>query len=290
MLVCPAWKTRLVTLATAIALSSASNAVASVHVTYNVGELSSAQSGDSNFSASWLHDASMGLVTDNGSTENGAYRTGRISDLVSGSIEGDLEGNVLSEIRGSVGGKLSSLHSEFGSFTSMDQFVVRLGQDAGSGRTGALKFETNGVGTGQFSGGFIDFALDVGSSLDLVTGTFFFKPQSETGSSALSPNRGNSTTFTLWGFNWMHDSDPVGSDAIPPDWLTFLGDLGYDRGEVLRQAPSGGEMLLAQTLGIALYVNDPDPPLAYAANPEPSTFLVWGVLAMIGVGYGRRNR
>ena len=54
----------------------------------------------------------------------------------------------------------------------------------------------------------MDFSLMVGgSTTSVLDGTFFFKPQAESGSDALSPNRGTSYNFSLWGWDWMHDGD-----------------------------------------------------------------------------------
>lgn len=282
----PAWMTRLVALAIALIGWCASTASASVHVTYNVGHLASAGGDDAIFSASWLHDATSSPNLSSGTNANRAYRSGMTSDLMSGSLYGELNQheNALSDIGGTVSGNLKMLLGD-AAFDS-PSFVLRLGMEAG--KTGKLKFETNGAGTGEYSGGYLDFALDVGSTLNVVTGTFFFKPQAETGSSVLSPNRGNSSAFTLWGYNWMHDSGPIDGSPNSVDWAKFLGKLGYTGDTVLRTDALGNT--LEQALGVALYVSDPSPPPPYASNPEPTTLVVWAVLMSVGACYCGRKR
>jgi hypothetical protein len=212
--------------------------------------------------------------------DNRAYRSGNLSGLISGSLYGDFDSsrNELQGIGGSVTGKLQYL---LGVGHSEETFVLKLGETAGAGKTGALKFETEGAG--EYSGGFIDFALSYTGAVNPLTGTFFFKPQAETGSLLLSPNRGSATAFTLWGYNYMHASAPYGSTENTVDWTTFLGALGYDDGTVVRASQD-------QTLGIALFVSNPDPSPEYAANPEPTTVFVWAVLSILGLGYCRRTR
>ena len=81
-------------------------------------------------------------------------------------------------------------------------------------KSGKLAFETNGAGSGQYTGGYVDYVLAVDTNpdvnvdtfTDVLAGTFFFKPQGENSSSMLSPNRGIISKFTLWGYNYMHDS------------------------------------------------------------------------------------
>jgi hypothetical protein len=254
-------------------------AVASVHTYYDVQQQDSVDG----FSASWLHAATSGL---NGSPENGALLNGAISSRLSGSFEGDLSGNILSNISGSVSGKLKQLASYLNgtlgaNFSTSDPFELRLGASA-SGGTGALAFETNGVGTGEFTGGFLDFSLyAAGGAASLVDGTFFFKPQAESGSDKLSPNRGNDFISTLWGFNWMHDGPPVDGGETA-DWSSFLNGLGYAGPTVLRTPSSGAGLQAA--LGIALYIKDPPPPDGNRSAPEPTTFLIWGLLGLISVG------
>jgi hypothetical protein len=277
---------RLILIATLLAWCAASRAPASVHVTYNVLEEFSTDG----FSASWLHSAESLL---NGTPENGALLNGARSSRVAGSLEGNLSGSVLSDVSGSVSGTLKQLsiyvNDVFGtSYAMSTPFDLKLG-GAASGGNGALKFETDGAGTGQFTGGFLDFSLFVaGSATSLLDGTFFFKPQAESGSAVLSPNRGTSDEFTLWGWNWMHDGLPV-DGALEPDWESFLGALGYSGPTVLRTPASGPG--LVSPIGVALYVVDPDPPvLSEGHSPEPTAFIVWGLLALVAVTTFRFER
>jgi hypothetical protein len=270
-----------------------SRSTASVHpVTYSVGELDSLGPGDNLFSASLLHDASA-APTPSGpvpaKSDNRAYLMGWTSGLMSGSLSGDYDDstNRLTSIGGIVTGNLRMLLGDSVAVKNKE-FVLKLGQDAGAGKTGAIQFETDGVGQGQYSGGFIDFALALaGETSNLLTGTFFFKPQAETGSLMLSPNRGDASTFTLWGYNWMHDSPAFDSDTNSFSWSEFLDPLGY-QGTVTR--PSIVDDADNHTLGVALYVSAPQSQLTYAANPEPTTCLVWGVLSLIGFVASYRSR
>ena len=261
---------RLFALAAALAAIGASGALASVHLTYNV--LKDFPGGNC---ASWLHSADVG-----GSTANGAYFTGDdMSGRLAGVLEGDLSGNILSNITGVVSGKLKQLSNylpDADIYLMSQAFDLKLGVAAGG--SGALQFISNSGG--EFAGGWVDFSLVVGDD-ELMGGTLFFKPQAETASASLSPNRGDSSEFTLWGLNWTHDSPAVVGET--PDFAAFLAGLGHP-------STANRPDVEGATLGIALYVTDPDPPLTYAANPEPTTFLVWGVLAMIGAGYCRRER
>lgn len=279
-------------LAVAAALSSygAASALASVHISYSVGQLDSLGTGDDLFSASLLHDATAspaGTAPANLADDNRAYRMGATSGFMSGSLYGDYDAssNQLTAIGGTVSGNLRLLFSNDN--LNDKNFVLKLGQEAGAGKTGALKFETNGAGTGEYTGGFVDFALAiVGESSDFLTGTFFFKPQAETGSLMLSPNRGTASEFTLWGYNWMHSSGPYGtSDAV--SWDSFLEPLGYD-GNVTRPSILADE--LNRTLGVALYVNAPSTAPTSAANPEPTTCVIWGVLVGAALVFTRRSR
>jgi hypothetical protein len=266
--------------ALALVLAFQAATSASVHTYYDVQQ----QDSIDGFSASWLHAATSGL---NGSAENGALLNGAISSRLSGSFEGDLSGDILSNISGSVNGRLKQLASYLNGtlgtdFSTSDAFELRLGESANGGK-GALAFETNGAGTGEFSGGFLDFSLYVaGSGASLLNGTFFFKPQAESGSEMLSPNRGTNFASTLWGFNWMHDGAPV-SGGPTPDWTTFLSGLGYTGPTVLRTPESGPG--LEAPLGIALYVVDPPAPA-----PEPMGIVVWGLLAAMGFVVARPSR
>ena len=254
--------------------------------TYQVGPLGSEQDF---FSASWLHDAS-GTPSPSGSVpaaqDNRAYRTGTTSSSITGSLYGDLDAtqNVLSGIGGTLSGKTRYLLDDFNSSLNGKEFVLNLGKDAGSGKSGKLKFETSGAGQGEFTGGYIDFALSiVGGPANMLTGTFFFKPQAEMGSTPLTPNRGNSSAFTLWGYNWMHDSAPFGGgDAV--NWATFMDSLQYGGPAVVRPTIVSDES--NQTLGISLYVTS----VNNSVNPEPTTLIVWGALSMIGLCYSRRSR
>jgi hypothetical protein len=259
---------------------------ASVH-TYNVGDLVDADD-NTKFTASWLHDASMGS---SGASPNRAYRSGYLSERIQGSLSGDFNeiDNTLKDIGGTLTGTLGMLPAD--AFVGDEAFELRLGRTVGGTSTGALKFNTSGTGVGDFTGGFIDYDLRVNDT-SVLAGTFFFKPQAETGSSALSPNRGDAQAFTLWGYNYMHSSGPVGSGPVGSgpvgggadtvDWLEFLQDLGYAGESLVNRGDSN--------LGIALFASDPEPPIHNSANPEPTTLIVWGGLAMIGLGYGRRIR
>jgi hypothetical protein len=128
----------------------------------------------------------------------------------------------------------------------------------------------------------VDFALDiVGGAANVLTGTLFFKPQAETPSAVLTPNRGDSTEFTLWGLNWMHDGSPIGGgESI--DWIDFLREsLGYSGTVEVDRSTA--------TLGIALYAVDRNPDDG-SLNPEPTAFVVWGLLSMIGAVSCNRKR
>ena len=246
---------------------------ASVHLAYDVIPISG-------FQGSWLHSATGS--EDAGSPLNGPRWNGDdISDRISGGFQGDLEDNILSNITGSVSGKLGQLAGYLNTVTSSglstaDMFELKLGQAAGG--VGVLQFETDGVGSGQFSGGVLSFSLIVGTD-SVLDGTFFFKPQAETASGVLTPNRGDSDAFTVWGLNWMHDGEPQ-EDGTEPNWLAFLGDL--DPGvTTLVDRP-------AVTLGIAMYAVDP--PGAGPANPEPATVMIWGLLGALGMTAYRRVR
>jgi hypothetical protein len=195
-------------LSLAFALAAATVALGSVHVTYEV----SPQFATDGFTASWLHGATGGPP--HGSAENGALLNGPTSSRIAGSLEGNLLTNRLLNASGDISCCLkqlaSYLNDRFGtSFTTSTAFDLKLGLLANGG-DGALAFETDGAGSGQFTGGFLDFSLFVdGAASSLRDGTFFFKPQAESGSARLSPNRGTSSEFTLWGWNWMHDGAPI---------------------------------------------------------------------------------
>jgi hypothetical protein len=272
--------------ALALVLAFTTATSASVHTYYDVRQ----QDTIDGFSASWLHAATSGL---NGSSENGALLNGAISSRLSGNFEGDLSGNVLSNISGGINGRLKQLASYLNgtlstNFGTSDAFELRLGESANGGK-GALAFETTGTGTGEFTGGFLDFSLYVANNTaSLLDGTFFFKPQAESGSDPLSPNRGNDFASTLWGFNWMHDGAPVDGGETT-DWSSFLSGLGYTGPSILR-TPSSGPGLDAP-LGIALYIVDPPaPPDGGLSNPEPTTLVIWGLLGIVGAVTFRSRR
>jgi hypothetical protein len=245
----------------------------------------------SGFSASWLHSAENSR---NGTLANGARMNGQTSSRISGTLTGDLVGNILSGASGSVSGTLKQLsvylNSEFSTtFIMSTPFQLLLGGQA-SGGDGALEFET--AGAGKFTGGFLDFSLFVNGGLtSLVDGTFFFKPQAESGNAALSPNRGTSSEFTLWGANWMHDGDPMDGGA-EPDWSTFLAGLNYGGpSEVLRELASGDPGIPA-TLGIDLYIksNGTTGQGGGGDVPEPLSAVVWGILVCVGAARCGRGR
>ncbi len=209
-------------------------------------------------------------------------RDGDLSSRIAGSLSGDLNGNVLNDISGSVAGELKQLslylNEQFSTSYGMSTpFVLQLGASAAPGGSGALQFETDGAGSGQYTGGYMDFALFVDNeATSLLSGTLFFKPQAEMGSATLSPNRGTSDEFTLLGMNWMHDGDPV-NGGVEPDWTSFLSGLGYDGPQVLR-TPSGDAQGIAATLGVDLYVVRQGGPNTLQ-NPEPAALVIWGLLA-----------
>jgi hypothetical protein len=265
-------------LTTTLALALALGCTVACGSVYTVGQLPTIGNGDF-FSASWLHDATGARNVASGSEENGAYRSGQVSGAVSGSLYGELLDGKLVGIGGVLHGNLSKLLKTVDAGLKNQNFTMKLGQEIGESNTGALRFNTDGVGAGSFTGGFIDYLLEVpGVPGFSLTGTFFFKPQAETGSSALSPNRGDGQGFTLWGYNWMHDSGPI-NPADPAGAWSFLDDLGYTGG-VVNRAPFTGNLVDGHTLGIALFAD--------GANPEPTTFLIWGGLSMLALAARRR--
>lgn len=252
---------------------------------YTVGELAPLGGGDI-FSASWLHDASGARNVASGTDANGAYRSGKISGAVAGSLYGNLVGGKLLGIGGTLSGNLSHLLKSIDIGLKSQDFTLKLGEAIDSSHTGALQFKTDGDGPGDFTGGFIDYLLVVPAMPDFsIAGTLFFKPQAETGSAALSPNRGDASAFTLWGYNWMHDSGPIDGSSATVDWMSFLSGLGYTGPEVTRPEILDG----GQTLGIALYASDPVA-VNNSINPEPTTIFVWGGLTMLAIGFGRCTR
>jgi len=247
----------------------------------------------SGFSASWLHSGESALK---GSSMNGARMTGVTSSRITGILQGDLVNNQLKQISGSVSGQLMQLSSYLNSTLTLtnslsmsDSFELKLGSSAGG--AGALQFKSPGTNPGEYTGGYLDFSLLVpgkatGSILD---GTFFFKPQAESGNAPLSPNRGDANEFTLWGNNWMHDGGPA-SGSNPSnfsDWNTFLATLGYSGGTVLRDGGDG----LDASLGIDFYVvNDQplDPPPGGPGVPEPASMFVWSMIVACSMKFSRK--
>lgn len=275
-------KSHVVAIVLSLIAFGASQVDASV---YTVGDLPPI-GGDDFFSASWLHDASGARNVSSGTEANGAYRSGKISGAITGSLYGNAVDGRLSGIGGTLNGNLSNLLKNLNADLRNQNFVLRLGADIDSSHTGALKFNADGNGgPGAFTGGYIDYLLEVpGVPSFSLSGTFFFKPQAETGSSSLSPNRGDSSAFTLWGYNWMHDSGPIDGSAATVDWLSFLGDLGYTGGLVNRSSYLDG----GHSLGIALFASGQQPHTA--AQPEPTTYLVWCGLSMIALAVSSRAR
>jgi hypothetical protein len=282
----------------AIATLCDSRALASVQ--FNVGQFDLNES-PVPFSASWLHDASSSpsaSASSPGSSDNRAYRMGDTSSPLVGSFFGDFSQslNQVTNIRGTLSGNSTHylLHN-FNSSMNSQKFILKLGQDAGAGKGGKLAFETEGpVPGGQYTGGYIDYvlavdsdpAVDVVNYTDVLAGTFFFKPQGENSSSMLSPNRGTVSQFTLWGYNYLHDS--YAYDGGNVDWTAFFATLGGYSGNVKRPDivgdPSAG-LPLNQTLGISLYVTSDQ-----GHMPEPTAFIVWGMLTMVAASLSGRNR
>jgi hypothetical protein len=256
---------RLLTVAVFAAVTS--TALASVQVSYDILK----EYPTPGASASWVHSATPG-----GSGNAANFYGELMSSRVAGSLVGDLEGNVLSNLTGSVSGKLKQLSGYVSGGYEMGQvFELKFGAAAGDGKSGMLQFVSND--DGEFVGGWMDFSLQVNST-ELLGGKLFFKPQAENGSPSLSPNRGDASAFTLWGLNWTHDSLPAIVGDTPPAYLDFLASLGHS-GSVDR--PTSG------TLGVALFLSDPVTNHA----PEPTALLIWGMLAIIGGTVGcRRNR
>jgi hypothetical protein len=265
-----AWMKWLSTLIAALAAISASGALASVQVSYDILK----EYPTSGMSASWVHSATLG-----GPDANDAYFNGLMSGRVAGSLTGLLDGDKLTDISGTVGGKLKQLSGYFlpGTYSMGDVFNLKLGEAAGAGKSGKLQFVSNG--DGEFVGGWMDFSLEVSGSI-LKSGTLFFKPQAENSSPTLSPNRGDSAAFTLWGLNWTHESLPAVVDDTLPDYSKFLSDL--DQSNSVNRP---GEF---ETLGIALYLSNSK--AQYHGNPEPTTLVIWGMLAMVGAACSRRER
>ncbi len=254
----------------------------------------------SGFSASWLHSGESALK---GTVANGARMNGRTTSRITGVLQGDLVNNQLQQISGSITGNLMQLSSYLNStltpanpLSMSDSFELKLGSSSSVvGGTGALQFKSPGANPGEYTGGFFDFSLFVpgkaaGSILD---GTFFFKPQAESGNAPLSPNRGDANEFTLWGNNWMHDGGPASGSNLSnfTDWVAFLTSLGHPNpgSAVLLD---GGTGLLA-ALGIDIYVlNDQplDPPPGGSDVPEPTSMFVWSMIVACSANFARKAK
>lgn len=272
------------------AIGSCCAAATHASVQFNVGQFQLNEA-PVPFVASWLHDASSSPsvgASVYGPDDNRAYRTGDTSSPLVGSFSGDFDAsqNLVTNIRGSLSGKTQLLLDSFDSSKNFQSFKLKLGQEAGAGKNGTLVFETEGSPGGQYTGGFVDYVLAVATNgvdyVDVLAGTFFFKPQGENSSSLLSPNRGTVSQFTLWGYNYMHDS--YAYDGGNVDWTTFLASLGYS-GNVSRPDIVGDPSAAPtnQTLGISLYVTS-------AHMPEPTALVVWSLLTMVGVCVSGRDR
>ena len=233
--------------------SGASNVFASIHTYYNVLPTFETDG----FSASWLHAATSAL---NGSSENGALLNGDTSSRIAGSLEGDLSGNTLSNISGSVSGLLKQLagdlNSAFGtSFSTSTTFELALGGSSNGGHGWRWRSKPTGRGPeNSRADTWITVCTwrEVRRACLMVRSSSNHRPNRV---AALSPNRGNSYNFSLWGWDWMHDGAPVDGSAAP-DWTAFLSSLGYTGDTVYRTAPEGGTAATVP-LGIAMYVVDP---------------------------------
>lgn len=278
----------------AAAVCCASTTTASVQ--FNVGKYKLNES-PVPFVASWLHDASSSPSAGAsvfGPEDNRAFRTGNTSSALGGSFEGDFDstGNVVTNIRGTLSGTTKMLLNSFDSSNNFQSFILKLGQDAGAGKSGKLAFET--VGTREYTGGYIDYAIAVAINgvdyVDVLTGTFFFKPQGENSNSLLSPNRGTVSEFMLWGYNYMHDS--YAYSGATADWASFFSTLGYTN-NVTRPAIVGDSGSTApptnQTLGVSLYVTSGIPGSS-GNNPEPTALIIWAMLTMVGACLSGRVR
>lgn len=238
-------------------------------VSYDVGDFS-----NSGFSASVVHAATSSSF---GTGADAGKRGGAKSSMLSGTLGGDLVSDVLSGISGSLTGTLAALSPTF-STSSGTSFEMKLGSTAGSGKSGSLIFETSGSGSGEFNGGYIDYALHIdGSGSAASTGTLFFQAEDQgvSGSGPLNPNRGDSAEFTLWGNNYMHSGNGYDSS----DWATLLTPLGYS-GFVGRSDTD-------TPLGIDLFARID---LSISAVPEPSQVLAWSILSLAICGFGYRGK
>lgn len=270
----------------AAAVLCASTALASVQ--FNVGQIKLDED-PIPFIASSLHDASSSPSAGAsvfGPSDNRAYRTGDTSSPLTGSFFGDVDQvlNQVTNIRGTLNGKTQMLLDDFDNGTNFKDFRLKIGEEAGAGKTGKLAFETAGAGQKQYTGGYIDYVLAVAVNgvdfVDVLSGAFFFKPQAENSLSELSPNRGTISQFTLWGYNYMHDS--FAFDGVSADWATFLNSLGYAANVTRPDIDDNPEN---QTLGISLYVTS-----AEGHMPEPTALLIWGMLTMVGACISHRTR
>jgi hypothetical protein len=257
----------------ALLMGSLPQAEASL-ATYDIGVVPSGQAGG--FRSTYLHAATTSTI---GSIDNGGRRSGSLSNSLIGSMQGDLNGNILSGISGEISGMLKGLTSLFGN-DSTTPFALLLGSDAGVGRTGALAFETQGPGTGQFTGGFLDYDLVIGGA-SAASGTFFFQPAAQMGGSTLNPssplvpNRGTSEAFTLWGNNYMHD----GNSYDQQKWLDFLGGtpLDYSGSYVTRST------VVNSALGIDIFADMSGGGGGGGVVPEPESLAVWVLLGGFGL-------
>jgi hypothetical protein len=272
----------------ALGLLCANTTLASVQ--FHVGQFDSA--GDPPFSASWLHDASAatsGPAPPVGVPDNRAFRMGDPSSALVGSFYGNYDQTVkqVTNIRGTLSGSSTNfLLQDFNGDHNFQKFMLKLGQDAGAGKSGSLAFETAGIG--KYTGGYIDYVLTVDTNPnpevedfeDVLEGTFFFKPQGENSNLNLSPNRGTVFEFTLWGYNYMHGSPAY--DGANASWTDLFTQLDYSN-NVTRPLIVGDA--LDQVLGISLYVTS-----SQGHMPEPTAFIVWGLLTMVSTSLSRRHR
>ncbi len=179
--------------------------------------------------------------------------------------------------------------------SSFDELELRI-------TAGGMQFETAGTGTGEFTGGWFDYELliddlatDSVGFVSVTKGTFYIKPQAETGGShPLEPNRGDSGEWTAWGNNWAHDGAPYGSPRGErvgswSDW-DFLKALGHP-------VDSDGDLRLTKRrnvdhgiqLGIDLYAVMESEPGDTPTVPEPVAAVIWSGFLTIALAC-RRSR